>query len=214
MAAPTWLSDVFAVMMLAVAIYCAGRLAVARAWRRETDVDADGVHVFMGVAMAGMLAPALIVLTPRAWEAVFALWAVWFACQAFRVRRGDGTGSWRCAFPVPHLVESLAMMYAFIAARSTARRTGAGMTSMAAVPVRFPALAVVFALFMVGYVAWLGDRLSSISPAAAVTIESGRAAARPAQQTGGCWPMLAPRTAACYKIAMGITMGYMLIIWL
>jgi hypothetical protein len=192
MAAPAWLSDVFAAVMLAVASYCAGRLTVAWAWRRETDLDADGVHVFMGVAMAGMLAPALSVLTPAAWEAVFALWAVWFAWQAARAWRGDGAGAWRCAFPVPHLVESLAMVYAFTAVRSTAGGTGAGMTGMggAAGAVRFPVLAVVFALFMVGYVAWLGDRLSSIGPGVVV----------------------APRTAACYKIAMGITMGYMLII--
>lgn len=191
MAAPAWLSGVFAAVMLAVASYCAGRLAVAAAWRRVTDLDADGVHVFMGVAMAGMLVPALSVLTPGAWEAVFALWAAWFGWQAVRVYRGDGTGSWRCAFPVPHLVESLAMVYAFTAARPTAGRMGGGMAG-AAGAVRFPVLAVVFALFMVGYVAWLGDRFSSISPGAAV----------------------APRTAAGYKIVMGITMGYTLIILL
>lgn len=257
MSAPAWLSDSFAAVMLAVAVYCAGRLAAAWVWRRETDLDADGVHLFMGLAMTGMLAPALSVLSPGAWEAVFALAAAWFAWQAARVRRGYGAGSWRCAFPVPHLAESLAMVYAFAAARSmtTGTGAGAGMPGMGAGTgtARFPLLAVVFALFMVGYVAWLGDRLTSISPGAAVTTAPGgtagfamasagrglagaagtatgpadgsggrqrrvRTAARPGPGPGrkaaGCWPMLAPRAAACYKIAMGITMGYMLIIML
>ena len=244
MSAPAWLSDSFAAVMLAVAVYCAGRLAVAWAWRRETDLDADGVHVVMGVAMAGMLAPALSVLSLGAWEAVFAVAAAWFAWQAARVRRGYSAGTWRCAFPIPHLAESLAMVYAFAAARSMTGGTGAGMAGMGAGAgaARFPLLAAVFALFMVGYVAWLGDRLTSISPGAAVitapagaapagaagsaadtdvTVASGDGSGQhlvgtvtrpgPVRQATGCWPMLAPRAAACYKIAMGITMGYMLI---
>jgi hypothetical protein len=222
MGAPAWLSGTFAAVMLVVAGYCAGRLAVAGVRRRETDLDADGLHLVVGVAMAGMLAPALSVLPPGAWEAVFAVAAAWFAWQAARVRRGHGAGSWRCAFPVPHLAESLAMVYAFAAARPAARGAGAGMPGMGAGAgaARFPVLAVVFALFMVGYVAWLADRLASISPGAAVTTAPGgagptvRTLARPepARQAGGCWPVLAPRAAACYKIAMGITMGYMLVI--
>src|SRR5205085_2926370 len=120
-----------------------------------------------------------------------------------RVWRGHGAGSWRCAFPVPHLAESLAMVYAFAAVRSAARGAGAGMPGMAAAAgaARFPVLAVVFTLFMVCYVAWLGDRLTSISPAAAVTTAPGgagptvRTFARPepVRQAGGCWPVLAPR---------------------
>jgi hypothetical protein len=248
MGGPAWLSDTFAAVMLAVSIYCAGRLAAAGAWRRETDLDADGLHLVMGVAMAGMLAHALSVLPPGAWEAVFAVAAAWFAWQAARVSRGHGPGSWRCAFPLPHLAESLAMVYAFAAVRPAARGTGAGMPGMGAAvgATHFPVLAVVFALFMLGYVAWLGDRLTSISPGAAVTAAPGGAAqfaaapagqelayaagtrpapaaegtartlARPGpvRKARGCWPVLAPRAAACSKIAMGITMGYMLIVML
>jgi hypothetical protein len=86
-------------------------------------------------------------------------------------------------------------------------------------------IAVVFALFMAGYVAWLGDRLSAVGAAVITTGEAGTAVrsttgtARPARmgttaQAGGCWPALAPRGACCYKIAMAIVMGYMLIIML
>jgi hypothetical protein len=41
--------------MLTVAIYCAGRLVTARWLRRPTELDNDGAHVIMGVAMAGCL---------------------------------------------------------------------------------------------------------------------------------------------------------------
>jgi hypothetical protein len=58
-----------------------------------------------------------------------------------------------------------------------------------------PAIALVLALFMLGYVLWTTDRLAVMSRARAVA--SGA--------------VLAPRLAACYKIAMSVGMGYMLI---
>ena len=65
-----------------------------------------------------------------------------------------------------------------------------------------PALTLVLALFMLGYVLWASDRLAYLSrtPAAAAAYP------QPASI-----PVLAPRLAASYKIIMGITMGYMLI---
>lgn len=262
MAGPSWLSDTLAAVMLLIAVYCAARLAVAGAWRRETELDTDVVHLLMGIAMAGTLAPALSFAPSAVWVAVFAAAAAWFAWQAVRVRRGLGAGRWRCPYPVPHLIESLAMVYMFAAVRGTASG-GAGMSMSgmggAAGMARAPELAVIFALFMVGYVTWLGDRLTlagsvlssapvpsagSPLPAGAVLssgtalsadagLSSGTAlssdtalstgtvlsadttlSADAASQAGGCWPMLAPRAAACYKIAMGITMCYMLIIML
>ena len=66
MGGPAWLTDIFAAVMITVAAYCASRLVVARWWRRPTDVDTDGAHVVMGVAMAGMLVagPALRLVRP------------------------------------------------------------------------------------------------------------------------------------------------------
>src|SRR5690349_1512797 len=52
-AGPSWLAVPLAVVMIATAIYCAGRLAAACLWRRSTEIEADSVHVVMGVAMAG-----------------------------------------------------------------------------------------------------------------------------------------------------------------
>jgi hypothetical protein len=83
-------------------------------------------------------------------------------------------------------------------------------------------------LFMLGYVVWTADRLTALAPATAGgtarsrTRDPGTPASAAAQAAatgtiglapaGACQPMLAPRLAACYKIAMGIGMVYMLIL--
>jgi hypothetical protein len=231
MTGPVWLPDTFAAVMLAIAGYCAVRLAVAAARRRETEADTDGMHLVMGVAMAGMLAPGLSFATPVSWTTVFSVAAAWFAWQAVRVRRGLGTGRWRCPYPVPHLAESLAMVYMVVAVRTPAGPgAGAGMARMggAAESARAPELAVLFTVFMVGYVAWLGDRFSSVGAvvvagpaskaetAATAKAAMGAVGGVPARaaHAGGCWPELAPRGACCYKIVMAIVMAYMLVVML
>ena len=65
MGGPTWLTAIFAAASLTVAVYCAGRLAAARRWHRPTELDTDGAHVVMGVAMAGMLVSGLRTLPAR-----------------------------------------------------------------------------------------------------------------------------------------------------
>jgi hypothetical protein len=207
---PSWLTGTFAAAMLVIALYCAARLALSRLWRRETEFDADGMHVAMGVAMAGMLVPQLNPLPGSTWEMVFASAAVWFGWQAIRTRGGSTRGAGRSSYPVPHLVECLAMLYMLLAVPgSRPAGTGAGtpMAGMGGSPGAtgaFPALAVVLALFMVGYVVWTTDQLRSMA----------RGATAGWHQHAGASLMLAPRLAACYKIAMGITMGYMLILML
>ena len=256
MAGPSWLAGGFAAVMLVTAAYCAGRLILSRRWGRETESDADGTHVAMGTAMAGMLVPALNLLPATLWEAVFAGAAGWFAWQATRARGGHPPGRWRCRHPVPHLVENAAMLYMLLAvagSRAGGPGTGTpmpGMGESAGAGVSFPALAVVLALFMAGYVVWAADQLTALTrartagraqsaahhtagiPRTLATVAApgtrdpaagtGAAAAiwheHPAASTWrpqpGPTPMLAPRLAACYKIAMGITMGYMLIVML
>jgi hypothetical protein len=246
MAGPSWLAAVLAAVMIATAFYCAGRLAAARRWRRSTEIEADSVHVVMGMAMAGMLLPRLSPVPAPAWEAVFAVAAVWFACQAIwgRVRRPAGGSRWRCSHPVPHLVESVAMIYMLGALPGAwpglpgqamampgmgGGQVGAGGSLLA--------LAVILALFMIGYVLWTADQLTELvrGPAGATagavphqsralaighsggvgTQDAADAAAVPegaAHRPGA--PALAPRLAACYKIAMGLTMGYMLVLML
>jgi hypothetical protein len=246
MGGPFWLTSTFAALMLTVAVYCAGRIVVARWWRRPTELDSDGAHVFMGVAMAGMLVTGMRFLPAGWWEAVFAVGAVWFGGRMVQARRRASGSPWRCPHPAPHLVECVAMLYMFlvlpaaVAIRGTAG--GMGGMSVSATESRFSFLALLLALFMFGYVVWVGDRLQLRTPALAL---AGQASAGPrdnadalasaskptelsgsAAAAGGCAsagptgpagpgrPYLAPRCAALCKIAMGITMGYMLILML
>ena len=71
MAHPTWLAYGFAVLMVAVSVYCIGRLAVARRWGRRTHQDVNIAHVLMGSAMVGMLVPRWNLFPDAFWEIVF-----------------------------------------------------------------------------------------------------------------------------------------------
>lgn len=213
MAAPGWLTGLLAAVMLTVAAYNATRLVTAPRWARSgrlaAELDAEGVHVVMGVAMAGLLAPALSFAPARLWQAFFAAAGAWFAWQFLRTRRGTPLGPWRCAHPLPHLIECAAMVLMLAlpaAAASTGAATGmSGMSTLTGTAARFSPLTLLLALFMVGYVMWLGNSLTALAPAPVTgTATTATAAA-------SC---LAPRCAACCKIAMGATMAYMLVMML
>src|SRR6185437_12805938 len=106
MGGPTWLTAIFAAASLAVAVYCAGRLAVARRWHRPTELDTDGAHVVMGVAAA----------------------AVWFGCRMLQARRGAQPSPWRSSHPLPHLVECAAMVFMFLILPAAAGAATSGMS--------------------------------------------------------------------------------------
>jgi hypothetical protein len=228
MAAPAWLTGIFAALMLTVAAYCAGRLAVARRWRRPTELDTDAGHVLMGVAMAGMLVARLRILPAAAWMAVFAAGAAWFTWQLVTSRRPANpqravAASWRCPHPAPHLVGCAAMLYMLGAATPLAARTAAAGMAAAVTPSRFSFLPLLMALFMVGYVVRVADRLPVHVPALAIAPTASASVSAPAAasaspdvtaSTAHVRPHLAPRCAALCKIAMGLTMAYMLVLML
>ena len=216
MIGPAWLAGVFAALMLLIAACCAGRLIVGRLRGRDTELDADGLHILMGVAMAGMFEPQLSPVPGTIWRAVFVAAAAWFSWQAVRTRSRSRPTASRCAHPAPHAVECAAMVYMLLPAGARAAgpapgMTMAGMGRAGGAAAGNPALALILALFMAGYILWTTDRLASLSRArlARPTVEgqsSQPASADPAEQAA-----LAPRLAASYKITMGIAMGYMLV---
>jgi hypothetical protein len=237
-AGPGWLSGILAAAMLLTAVYCATRLIAGRLWRRSTEYDVDAVHVLMGVAMAGMLVPALNPLWFSAWQVVFAVAAGWFATQAIRAHRTrrsrPGQGDPGPGHHIAHVLSCGTMLYMLLAAGSA---TAAGPQRLAELPAGAmaathpPALALILAVVMAGYVVWTTDRLTALaSPKAALAAAAIRApsmiavdsrspeATDPPRSCGpglsaaqpGRLP-LSPRLAACCQIAMGITMGYMLI---
>ena len=229
MGGPTWLTAIFAAASLAVAVYCTGRLAAARRWHRPTELDTDGAHVIMGVAMAGMLASGLRTLPSATWEVVFAAAAAWFGYGMLRARRGAQPSPWRSSHPLPHLVECAAMVFMFLILPASAAAAGAtsatsatsatnGMSmTMTATESRFSFLTLPLALYLLGYVVWLGDRVTLHAPALALATPAGpgggsSGSGSPAPEPAR--PYLAPRCAAICKITMGITMGYMLILML
>jgi len=221
---PAWLTAIFAAAGLAVAVYCAGRLIASRRWHRPTELDTDGAHVIMGVAMAGMLVSGLRTLPSAIWEVVFAAAAAWFGYRMLQAQRGAQSSPWRSSHPLPHLVECAAMVFMFLIlpAAAGAATSSVSMT-MTATESRFSFLTLPLAVYLFGYVVWLGDRvtLHAAAPALATALATAPASAgpRPGYGSGSpgpepARPYLAPRCAAICKITMGITMGYMLILML
>jgi hypothetical protein len=229
--APAWLAGSFAVLMITIAICCAARLAIPRLRGRNTERDADALHVLMGAAMAGMLEPRLTPVPVTAWRAVFTAAAAWFAWQA--IRPGRQVGSARCSHPVPHAVECAAMVYMLLPVGSWPAGHGPAMTMPGmsqGTTAGNPALTLVLALFMLGYVLWAIDRLAHLSRTPAPATASVTTTRRPPQAAQivpvvpdaaapvatayphpAARPVLTPRLAASSTIAMAITMGYMLI---
>jgi hypothetical protein len=235
--------------MIATAIYCVSRLIIARIRHRAAEHDVDLMHAIMGVAMAGMLVTSLNPLPNGVWAGLFGgatAWFGWRISRAYRSRPAEATAT---GHHVPHLVMCGAMVYMLLAvAVAKSRSAVGGMVMGGAGGARFPAVALILALFMFGYVMWQADRLPALSrvripqdpqlagevSADALTGAAGRPAALAEVATGGMpstasaasaggaatgtsgpggWP-LSPRLAACCQMAMGITMGYMLIMML
>jgi len=167
---PSWLAGILAAVMIATAGYCASRLIIARAQRRRDERDVDLVHTVMGVAMAGMLVSWLNPLPDGVWAVMFGAATGWFGWRAWRGRQHRTDASDSDLSPhrhhVPHLVMCGAMVYMLLAAGAVVSATHPGMAmgGLAAAG-RFPLLALVLAVFMVGYVMWQADRLPALAGA-------------------------------------------------
>jgi hypothetical protein len=195
---PAWLAPGFAALTLLIAAASACRLTLGRLQGRVTEPDVDAHHVLMGVAMAGMFEPRLRLLPDAGWLGLFAAGAAWFAWRLIRARARGRISGLTCAHPAPHAVECAVMLYMLGPAGPVGHGTAAAMPGMSNAPATLagnPALAVVLAVFMIGYMMWTTDRLASRSRARATA--NGLT--------------LAPRLAAYTKIAMSIGMGYMLV---
>jgi hypothetical protein len=192
--------------MLSVAGFCASRIVVARRTGRPAELDSDALHVAMGIAMAGMLATSLRIapLAPLRsvpdplWIGVFLLGAAWFGWQVVRPvlsRQPAGQPAGQhvgrlCPQPAPHLLKCAAMVYMVVAVRKTAAPMSMGTSSG-----RLSFVPLLFALFLIVYVVRLADR----------PVLAGNLAGN---------GVLAPRCATACKLAMGVTMSYMLVMML
>jgi len=169
---PGWILDVFAGLMLAVAVasaarLAAARLAAARAWPRGPVATDTGIaHLLMAIAMAGMLVSGLRTLPDAGWEVVFAVMTAWFGYRVICDARATGARALAGGHCAPHLVHSAAMLYMFLALVPPGG-AGQGMSGMGGSADRpslaVPTLAFLFALVLAGYTVWDLDQISSRS---------------------------------------------------
>jgi hypothetical protein len=193
---PDWVRTGLALVMLAIAAFCVIRLVLWRLRGYNAEPEADALHVLMGTSMAGMFDPKLALVSPAAWLVVFTVATSWFGWHAIRARRTPRRRTWRSPHPAPHAVESAAMLYMLWPTRPVGHSAAMAMPGMSG-QTSNPALALVLALFMVGYIMWTTDQLASASRI---------------QTTGAVVSStVVPRLAACSKIVMSAAMGYMLL---
>jgi hypothetical protein len=213
---PHWLADTFAALLLGTAAYCVGRLVMARMRLRAVEHDVDMVHVVMGIAMAGMLVPAIDPVGNRSWEVVFVAAMAWFTWRAFRevqVHRAARPARSAVGHHLVHAVTCGAMVYMLVVLAAVSSRAsapgpflaGMGGAGASGHPLGSPPLAAVLAVFLLGYAVWCADRLTLVvggGPRGAMPGLSGPGPER---------AVLAPRLSVCCQIFMCFAMGYMLV---
>jgi hypothetical protein len=231
---PLWLGDLLAAVMIATAVYCVGRIAYARVRNRSTYRDADGLHVLMGVAMAGMLSTHLAALAPLSgalhtiWLTVFALGTAWFGYRAVtyravasrpvanRATRDQSRVACGESGPLIHVFGSAAMLYMFAAAGSGGAMAGMPIpgSDTSSGSVRLPEVGVLLAVLATGAAVLVLDRLAATAAAGTGTIAGPVAVGLPAASLGArpvTRRILAPRAAECCHLVMCVTTAYMLI---
>jgi hypothetical protein len=214
---PPWLTATLGTLMLAAAIYAAARIGVAWRTKRVTDFEVDGHHVLMGVSMAGMLIPALRIVTngpsTAIWLCVWLAVTVWFGASVLRRAVRHGAGKRFRGHHLPHLVMSAAMVYMFSVILSGTAKAGtpagmSGMSTAAATLPPWPTLDAIFLVFMAAYAGLVVDRFPLIAP--------GIAPERGIRHEGGTaissvqGIFLARRAAGGENVLMAIVMGFML----
>ena len=267
---PSWILDIFAAIMLAVAAVSAARLVAARPWQHRTRpaalADIDVAHLLMAIAMAGTLASGLRTLPDSAWEVIFGVMTAWFGYRVARDAQVSGVRALAGGHCAPHLLHAGAMLYMFVAVSAPAAHGSGGMGAMGGGvggmgTLDLPFLALLFALALVGYCIWDLDQISGPGtsghyslavarvappgpvlagvgaiaagasgasagpgPAAASGTASAPAVAVPIAEPGGIAQVppasgpadgtgvLAPSVATGCRIAMGVTMAFMLVI--
>jgi hypothetical protein len=221
---PGWILDVFAAIMLVVAVVSAARLVAARPWHPGAIItDTDISHLLMGIAMAGMLASSLTTLPNGAWAVVFAVLTAWFGYRVVRDYRASGARALAVGHCAPHLVHSAAMLYMFLAITAPVASGGAGMSGMTGMTgmstLSYPSLAFLFALILAGYAIWDLDQLSSLRRGFAMAVAGPATpalAGAPAGTVGTGTAVTAVSvlnsagTVVGCRIAMGVTMALIL----
>jgi hypothetical protein len=209
--------------MVAVSLYCIGRLVVARRWDRQNHADVNVSHVLMGAGMAGMLVPAHNPISSHVGAGIFGLVALWFLVRSgqFVAHRGlggyDEDGIYHLSHYAIHMIMAGAMIFMYLVGTPTAAGGGAstGMVmSQAGRSGAYSTLSFLFIVVLLASAVWQFDGISRFAPSGARVAVAGPAGSRSLGPSAGPGQMLAPRLEIACHIAMAITMGYMLVIML
>jgi hypothetical protein len=223
MAGHSWVEHSLAVVMLATAAYCGGRLVLPplRAVSRR-DRDADVAHVAMALAMAAMLTGVAAPVWNGPVVLLFAVPAIWFAVRSVHGLRTAGSllGRHCSGGAIGHAqlcVASVAMVYMSgvvpgfgsassaiggkILSRPEGHHHGALSSESAAVTSGVPSVdfALVGALIVGLLAAFAVLNLSQLS----ASTDACRASVTQRAWTG--------RLAICCQLAMGATTAHMLV---
>jgi Domain of unknown function (DUF5134) len=171
-AGPGWLNDIFAGVMVAVAVYSLGRIVAATRWSRPTHSDVDVAHVLMGSAMAGMLVTALVPVQRDLGEPVFAALALWFVWRCYRfvtehgVEGRDEDHVHHLSHYLTHLVMAGSMVYMYLAAGPSATRSGRSMAmgSATGTTTDFVGIPLLFILVLFASGIWELDGIERFAP--------------------------------------------------
>jgi hypothetical protein len=225
---PTWLAYGFAVVMVAVSVYCIGRLVAARPLGRRNHYDVNAAHVLMGFAMAGMLVPAWNVVPDGVFEVVFGAIALWFGALSVRFVALHGLGGTddrhvhHISHYLIHMVMACAMLYMYWLGTPLSPH---GTMAMSGPPpgAGDPGLTLFLITVLFASAVWQLDAVDRFSPSRLVVATAagggapgtGAAGTGPAGADGPGDPAerwLAPRLEMACHIAMCLTMGYMLVL--
>jgi Domain of unknown function (DUF5134) len=237
MSGPTWLADFFAAVMLIVAGYSGGRLIAGRVWNRPIHVDIDVTHFVMGVAMAGMLAPALSFGSEGFWVVIFTVVSLWFAYELYGQLRTRQAATGRAGYghnrshSTVHLVMGLSMIYMYVAPSSSAAG-GMPMGATSGLAADFTWVPLIFLLTLIGSSIYRLDGLGRLilgGPAERFVVAAaagpGSGGAAKEQVVSPCGlddadrhrdhdAIVAPGLETVSHVGMVITMAYMLVVML
>jgi len=216
---PVWLPYGLALLMAVVSVYCAGRVVLAKPLGRHNHYDISVGHVFMALAMLGMLVPGWNVVPVGLWEVVFAGLAAYFLVMSARrslVRGGDDTamtpvhGIWHYLI---HMVMALAMLYMYWLGMPVAHWSS-GNVSMSGPPMGTgdPALTALFLVPLLASAVWQLDASARFSQLDRPVLSALGAGSGTTTVTSDERPWLAPRLEKACHIAMCLTMAYMLVL--
>ena len=162
----------------------------------------------------------LRVLPALVWEAAFGVGVGWFGWRTFAGRKSGFMFPGSRGAPFAHVIECVAMMFMLLPGldnavgrsgpfgRGMAGMSGSGVSGSDLVSV-VPAVALLLALCLVGYVVWTTDGLARARARAGGVVGGGPVGAGSVAAVAG--GVLSLRLAAVSTIAMALTMGYMLI---